>query len=446
MIRHINDKYYSGNQIKFILIIISSFIIIGGCNSPEPKKSEKPEKSTPKNFQVLPKKEANYSSNSSSTFFVLPHGRSFRAPIHPNIEGIPDSLNEIKKYFIPVNWSQAVFQAYKAGLVDNDYVKRRLGKNIKDTTQCTKNNVRVFISIVTGKSKNGNKYLILDSNNDYNLSNDSVFLLNQDSFSKQPKKTLFENYVKGKVIKDSTWMDFLMSERDILRLRICEQVSASIMMDSLNYTLIAYPKDGFNIGNYDNVIFEITETSSKKKQSFETNQYALLDDNYYRMYASSDGRVISFELDSNAILKGSAQINMPAIPFETVSVNKDTIRFPKDYSGKYVFLDFWATTCPPCIKDIREKYIKLYEQYGGEKFEIIGIGGDPENRIKNFTIQNNIPWIMISDSKRKIQKSYRIKFYPGLYLINPKGVIIAKGNELKKGNLELILKRCLMDL
>jgi peroxiredoxin len=355
-------------------------------------------------------------------------------------------LNEIKKYFIPVNWTQAVFQAYKAGLVDDDYVKRRLKKNVKDTTQCTKNNVKVFITIVTGKSKNGNKYSILDSNNDYDLSNDSVILLNQESFSKQPKKVLFENFVKGKVIKDSTWMDFFMSERDVLRLRICEQVSASIMMDSLNYTLIAYPKESFNIGNYDNVIFEITETSSKKKQSCETNQYAFLDNNYYRVYASSDGQSVSFELDTNAVLKGSAQINMPAIPFETVSVNKDTIRFPKDYRGKYVFLDFWATTCPPCIKDIREKYIKLYEQYGGEKFEIIGIGDDPENRIKEFTMQNNIPWIMISDSKRKIQESYRVKFFPGLYLINPEGIIIAKGNELKKDKLELILKKCLMEL
>jgi peroxiredoxin len=446
MVKHFSDKYFSGNQIKFILILISSFIMIYGCKSPEPKKSERTEKSTPENFQVQAKKEANYSSNSSSTFFVLPHGRSFRAPIHPNINGIPDSLNEIKKYFIPVNWTQAVFQAYKAGLVDDDYVKRRLKKNVKDTTQCTKNNVKVFITIVTGKSKNGNKYSILDSNNDYDLSNDSVILLNQESFSKQPKKVLFENFVKGKVIKDSTWMDFFMSERDVLRLRICEQVSASIMMDSLNYTLIAYPKESFNIGNYDNVIFEITETSSKKKQSCETNQYAFLDNNYYRVYASSDGQSVSFELDTNAVLKGSAQINMPAIPFETVSVNKDTIRFPKDYRGKYVFLDFWATTCPPCIKDIREKYIKLYEQYGGEKFEIIGIGDDPENRIKEFTMQNNIPWIMISDSKRKIQESYRVKFFPGLYLINPEGIIIAKGNELKKDKLELILKKCLMEL
>lgn len=440
MVTNFNDKHFFENQIKFILILISSFTLIFGCKSPEPKHSEN---SKPKNFQVQAKKEKNNSFNSSFTFFVLPHGRSFRAPIHPNIKGIPDSLKDIKKFFIPVNWTQAVFQAYKAGLVDNEFVKKRLKKNIKDTTQCTKNNVKVYVTIITGKSKNGNKYSIIDSNNDYDMSNESVISLNQDSFSKQPKKVLFENFINGKVIIDSTWMDFCVTEPDILWVKICEQVSASIVMDSLNYTMIAYPKDGF--GNYDNAFFEITDNSSKKKQSFETNQYAFLDNNYYKVYASTDGRTVSFELDSNALNKGSAQINMPAIPFKTISVNKDTIRFPKDFRGKYVLLDFWATSCPHCIHDIRNVYIDLYREYGGEKFEIIGIGDDHENRIKKFIKQNRIPWIMVSDSKRKIQESYRVKFYPGLYLINPEGIIIAKGNELYKDRLDMILKKYIME-
>jgi hypothetical protein len=72
MVKHFSDKYFSGNQIKFILILISSFIMIYGCKSPEPKKSERTEKSTPENFQVQAKKEANYSSNSSSTFLFFP--------------------------------------------------------------------------------------------------------------------------------------------------------------------------------------------------------------------------------------------------------------------------------------------------------------------------------------------------------------------------------------
>ncbi|MHC4586004.1 MAG: peroxiredoxin family protein, partial [Planctomycetota bacterium] len=46
-----------------------------------------------------------------------------------------------------------------------------------------------------------------------------------------------------------------------------------------------------------------------------------------------------------------------------------------DFQGKVLILDFWATWCPPCVKEIPH-FIELYEQYKDKGFEIVGISLD----------------------------------------------------------------------
>jgi peroxiredoxin len=188
---------------------------------------------------------------------------------------------------------------------------------------------------------------------------------------------------------------------------------------------------------------EISDTNHEEKQIFEDNQYAHLGDLYYQVSCSVNGKTISFTLDTNALIKGSTQLNMPAIPFEAVSMKGDTVRFPDDYKGKYVLLDFWSTGCPHCIDDIRNCYKILYKKYGGDKFEIIGVADDPKSRVEKFVSQNMISWTMIPAPKSQIQKSYRTKVYPALFLIDPDGIIIAKGQELVKENINSVFEKYL---
>ena len=134
---------------------------------------------------------------------------------------------------------------------------------------------------------------------------------------------------------------------------------------------------------------------------------------------------------------------MPAIPFKAATIKGDTILFPKDFKGKYVLLDFWSTSCPPCIEDIRNIYKDLYNKYGCEKFEIIGIADDPKNKVERFITQNKINWTMIPAPKSNIQKLYRNSAYPALFLLDTNGVIISKGQNISHDRINAVLEELL---
>jgi len=267
--------------------------------------------------------------------------------------------------------------------------------------------------------------------------------MNEKADGNQPHKVLFERFINGKIQLDSTWIAFYgIKKTDALWIKFCEQTMTSFIFNSIHYNLIAYPSitEGAKYGK--EVIFEITDSLGDKKQVFEYNQYAHLNNLYYHVSCSADGRTISFKLDPDALEKGSTQVNMPAIPFKAVTLKGDTVMFPKDYNGKYILLDFWSTSCPHCIEDIRNCYKNLYKQYGGDKFEIVGVADDSKSKVERFVSQNMIAWTMIPAPKSFIQKLYMIDSYPALYLINPDGVIISKGKELRKEKINAVFEIC----
>ncbi|MBG0860140.1 MAG: TlpA family protein disulfide reductase [Bacteroidales bacterium] len=402
------------------------------------------------NPQVIPETFAVYSAKMpapvDSIFRMIlgPLGNDRRVVIYPELKGIPDSLNNIRKFLFPVDDVQAVYQAYKTDLITKETMTNSLRDRINDTILCTADYVKTFIAIVTGRSKTGVRYYLIDTNNNYELSDESLFIMRDKIPPDQPHKVIFERFKDGNILQDSTWITFYSYRNlDALWMKFCEQTITSFTFDSVKYNLVVYPEYGLGLEYRDNAIFEITDSIHGEKQVFENNQYAHLGDLYYKANCSVDGKTIFFTLDTTALEKGSTQVNMPAIPFEAVTLKGDTVLFPEDFKGKYVLLDFWSTSCPHCIDDIRNCYKDLYNKYGGDHFELIGIADDPESRVERFVSQNMITWTMIPAPKSSIQKSYRTKVYPALYLINPEGIIIAKGQELTKESINSVFERYL---
>jgi len=101
--------------------------------------------------------------------------------------------------------------------------------------------------------------------------------------------------------------------------------------------------------------------------------------------------------------------------------------------GKYVLLDFWASWCPDCIKDLPEM-VELYAAYKDKNFEIVGYSLD---RNKDAWIKgiekHNITWPQMSDYDywdSQGAKLYAVQFIPLTFLINPEGKIVEKGLEI----------------
>lgn len=95
--------------------------------------------------------------------------------------------------------------------------------------------------------------------------------------------------------------------------------------------------------------------------------------------------------------------------------------------GKRVVIDFWATWCPDCRKDI-PKMKELYKKYASDKVIFVGVSFDktPE-ALDKYVKENDVKWAQTSEFKpwkeTQISKDYHIKWIPAIYVIAPDGKV-----------------------
>ena len=104
-----------------------------------------------------------------------------------------------------------------------------------------------------------------------------------------------------------------------------------------------------------------------------------------------------------------------------------------EYKGKTIFLNFWATWCPPCrgeMPDIEE----LYNEYGKNNNEIIILGvaspnlgreGSEDDVIK-FLEENNYTFPVVMDFGGELVYKYDISGFPTTFIINDEGEIVKR--------------------
>jgi peroxiredoxin len=119
--------------------------------------------------------------------------------------------------------------------------------------------------------------------------------------------------------------------------------------------------------------------------------------------------------------------------------------FPGDYKGKVVLLDFWATWCGPCVREI-PNVVANYEKYHEKGFEILGISldrADAEEKLASFTKDHNMPWPQVYDGKywqARVGQLYGIQSIPAMLLIDGDTGEILAGTEARGPNLEPAIK------
>ncbi len=105
--------------------------------------------------------------------------------------------------------------------------------------------------------------------------------------------------------------------------------------------------------------------------------------------------------------------------------------------GKVVLVDFWATWCGPCVREI-PNIKKMYAKYHDKGFEVIGISVDKEkDKLDEFLKEEKLPWPCIYDSGapegERLAEYFGVLSIPQAILVDQQGHVVAleaRGPEL----------------
>lgn len=132
------------------------------------------------------------------------------------------------------------------------------------------------------------------------------------------------------------------------------------------------------------------------------------------------------------------------IDFTLTDLNGNKVSLA-DYKGKPVYLNFWATWCPPCRGEM-PGIEKVYRAYKDKGLTVLAVDlGEDKGTVKDFIKQNNYSFTVLLDSDQSVAEKYNISAIPVSYFIDKEGNIAAKkigalSEEDMKSYIESILK------
>lgn len=117
----------------------------------------------------------------------------------------------------------------------------------------------------------------------------------------------------------------------------------------------------------------------------------------------------------------------PAFLLETVAGGKTG---PQEHRGKVVILNFWATWCPPCKREIPD-FIVLQSLYGGRGLQILGVALDDPSPVKEFCETRGINYPVVYGTDDVARLYGGISGIPTTYVIDRSGSIVRRYEGLR---------------
>lgn len=130
----------------------------------------------------------------------------------------------------------------------------------------------------------------------------------------------------------------------------------------------------------------------------------------------------SFEPTPFASTPGDISGTAPA--FTLPDLNGSPVSL-SDFKGKVVVLNFWATWCPPCKREIPD-FIELQSDYGSKGLQIVGVALDRPESVKEFAAANGMNYQILLGNNDVAARYGGVKGIPTTFVIDRTGKIAAK--------------------
>ena len=102
----------------------------------------------------------------------------------------------------------------------------------------------------------------------------------------------------------------------------------------------------------------------------------------------------------------------------------------KEQRGKVVLLNFWATWCPPCRKEMPDLE-KLYRQFKDQGFVILAISDEDADKVRPFIAQQKVTYPILLDPGRKVNDLFQIEGIPKTFVYDRGGRLVAQSIDMR---------------
>jgi len=115
---------------------------------------------------------------------------------------------------------------------------------------------------------------------------------------------------------------------------------------------------------------------------------------------------------------------IPSADFELLNMDEEKVKL-SDYRGKVVLLNFWATWCPPCIREMPSMEL-LHQQVDADDFKVIAVNQMEDiDQVFAFTGQLEVDptFTIVFDTTSEVSLAYAVRGLPTTYLLDKEGNI-----------------------
>ena len=145
----------------------------------------------------------------------------------------------------------------------------------------------------------------------------------------------------------------------------------------------------------------------------------------------------------STLSKMGLQVGDQAPNLDLLTLDGKKVNIPLS-GNKPTVLNFWATWCPPCKKEI--PVLEKFQKEHSDKISVIGVAdyiGEKKDKsfVKNFVAKNGITYQVLFDEKGENFQKYGVLTIPTTYFIDKNGKIIYKKiGPLEKKDFDLLIK------